>query len=97
MAIAGQKITLEATFKNSGGTVVDPAVVRVHHRTPVGVSTTYVFGTDAELTKISTGIYRYSILTNDDSLEGIHIYRWDDNGENAIDDNTVVVLPSIFI
>ena len=97
MPVAGQQIILEATYRDSAGSVVDPGTVRVHHRPPGGSITTYVYNTDAEVTKVSTGIYRYSILTNDASLEGTHVYRWDDNGEVAIADGNIFVEPSIFI
>jgi len=97
MAIVGQKITLEATFRDSADALVDPTTVRIHHEVPAGTKTTYVFGVDPEVTKESTGVYRYSILTNSNALKGIHIYRWDDNGENAIADGKIIVEASTFI
>jgi hypothetical protein len=60
----GQLLTVTATFENAAGTKVDPSTVKADVTTPDGVATTYVFGTDDELTKSSTGIYVLALTVN---------------------------------
>lgn len=46
---------LSATFKDTAGAVTDPGTTTFVMREPDGVATTYVFPTNAELVKDSTG------------------------------------------
>ena len=71
----GDLVTLTGTFTDAptNGTVHDPTTVSVTIREPDGTATTYVYGTDAEVTKASTGVYNcdWSI-----DQSGQHFYRW---------------------
>lgn len=53
----GTLVRVTGTFTDSGGSAVDPTTVTFKYRTPEGVTTTYVYTTDAELVKSSTGVY----------------------------------------
>jgi hypothetical protein len=60
----GQLLTVTATFENSSGTKVDPSTVKADVTTPDGEETTYVYGTDAQLTKSTTGVYVLSLTVD---------------------------------
>ena len=53
----GDTRTITATFRNAAGTLTDPTTVTFTVRTPTGTETAYVYGTDAEVVKGSTGVY----------------------------------------
>lgn len=50
-----------AQFLNPAGTAFDPSSVRFKFKNPSGTETAYVYGTDAELVKDSTGNYHVDI------------------------------------
>jgi hypothetical protein len=67
--IEGDTATLVFTIKQpvitgeeiSSYTLTDPDTLNVALTDPAGATTTYVFGTDAELTRVDTGVYRLVI------------------------------------
>lgn len=67
----GTQVRLSATFTVSG-TATDPTAVTFKIREPDATVTTYVYGTDAELVKSSTGVYYVDYTT---AAEGIHAWR----------------------
>lgn len=70
----GQKIRVTGTFTTlSTGAVADPTTITVQHYEPGGTTTSYVYGTDDEVGKTSTGIYYYE-MTPDTS--GVHEVRF---------------------
>lgn len=77
----GDKPRLIATFKDGiTKTLADPDVVRFRFKTPDGTETVYVFGTNAELVKESTGVYHVDLpLTSQDEWW----YRWEAAGAIA--------------
>jgi hypothetical protein len=56
--IKGDYVEKRFTF-HANGVVSDPDVVKVGLEAPDGSETTFVYGTDAEVTRISTGIYKF--------------------------------------
>ena len=52
------EIVVEFTFRDREKKRFDPTAVKADVTDPNGGSTTYVFGTDPELTKISKGFYQ---------------------------------------
>lgn len=70
----GDVVRLTGTFENQSDAYVDPGGVQVKVKNPLGTSTTYVYGTDAEVMKTSTGNYYIDIEA---SLEGVWYYRWE--------------------
>lgn len=68
----GNIIRLSANFKN-GGTDVDPSIVTASVKTPLGVTLSYTYGSDAELVKDSVGDYS---LTYTPTAEGRHSVRF---------------------
>jgi hypothetical protein len=67
----GQELQLGAEFADAVGEPVDPAVV-MSIRTPDGVTETFTYGVDAELTRVEAGSYRLLYLVTE---EGLHDYR----------------------
>lgn len=74
----GKLVRLTGTFSNSAGTAIDPDVVKVVVQDPAGTTTTYVYGTDAEVVKDSVGTYHIDVDTTDSA--GIWYYRWYSTG-----------------
>lgn len=68
----GQQIKIDATFTNLAGDVTDPTTITAKLRSPDGTITTYVYGTDAALTKVSTGLFRLLYTVAE---EGEHHWR----------------------
>ena len=76
----GDKVTITGTFKQSGSET-DPAAVHGHFKGPSdSAQTDYIYGTDAELTKSSTGVYTFDISIDE---KGEWWYRMDDNDTNV--------------
>lgn len=72
-------VRIAANFQDEDRADIDPTTVSVKFMSPGGETTTYVYGTDAELVKINTGDY-YIEYTPDAS--GRWYYRWITTGTN---------------
>lgn len=53
----GTRVGLDCTFRNSAEALTNPSTVTAYIRSPNGVLSDYVYGTDGELTRTSTGLY----------------------------------------
>ncbi len=62
---------VSSTFKNSTGTPTDPTTITFKLLTPDGMTTTYVYATDAQLVKESTGVYHVDWSC---TQAGLHVY-----------------------
>ena len=71
------KLTGTFTDPDNSDAAIDPTAVFVAFTTPTGVTTTYTYGTDAELTKASTGVYNANV---DCTAAGRWLYRWYSTG-----------------
>ena len=69
----GDQCRLITTFKNALGVETDPTGVSFTIKSPDGAVMTYVYGTDVELGKTSTGVYYVDVTP---TMPGRHIYRW---------------------
>ena len=58
----GSSPTITATIKNAAGTIVDPATLTFKFKQQTGATTTYVYLTDAQLERVSTGVYKVELL-----------------------------------
>jgi hypothetical protein len=71
----GDQVNLPVEFKSGDPLVAtDPTTVTFKIMTPDGKTTTYVYGTDSELEKDSTGNYHVIWTANQ---EGLHTYRFE--------------------
>ena len=61
--IVGDKPRVKATFLEiDTNDPIDPSTVKVIVMQPDGTETTYIYGTDSEVEKISTGVYAIALL-----------------------------------
>ena len=68
----GDRVTVTAAFVNDADAAVDPTTVTFHQQMPDGTITSYVYGTDAEVTKSSTGNYTFKRTA---TQAGTHVVR----------------------
>lgn len=83
------------TFLDENRSVADPTVVTMRFRKPDGTRTAYVYGTNAEAVRSSTGVY-YVDLSIDQA--GVWTWRWEGTGGTAAaaDEADFTVLASKF-
>lgn len=90
----GDRVRLTHTFTNADGANTDPTTIVFKFKTPAGVTTTYTYGVNAELTKVSTGVYRVFISL---SAAGIWRYRIEGTGVlEAANEDAIHVNRSFF-
>lgn len=81
---SGATVRLKLTMTDSSGTAVDPGALTFKVRQPDGTVTSYVYGTDAQLVKSSTGIYYVDWpIPKTLAAEGVWSYRFEATGANA--------------
>jgi hypothetical protein len=85
---AGSQVDIPFHVETSDGTDIDPATVSITVLTPDLNSTTYVYGTNDEVTKQSVGDYTARIIA---TMPGRWKYRWLTTGSG-----TVVALEGAF-
>lgn len=80
----GETVRISVAITNAVGAAADPTGLTIKIRNPAGTITTYTYGTDAQLVKLSTGNYYvdWSIPLAAAS-EGAWSYRFDGTGTNA--------------
>lgn len=72
----GQSVKIESTWTiKLSGAAYDPEVLRFKYRPAAGNLVEYVYGTDAEITRIGDGQYRVFVVTTDNP--GLWRYRWE--------------------
>jgi hypothetical protein len=79
----GELVAVQGTFKNTAGAVQDPSIVKLTVREPSGTETTYIYGTDAIVTKSSTGVYAANLDTT--GKRGLWLYTWWSTGTGQAD------------
>jgi hypothetical protein len=90
----GDEVRLSAEFKTSAGVATDPGGVTLKFRYPGGPVTTYVYGTDNELVRDSSGNYHADIFM---AAVGRWHYRFEGTGTSrAAAEHEFVVSPSRF-
>lgn len=75
----GDLIELKITFRNDSGAVADPTSPTLAIHKPDGTTTTYVYPTDAQLVKDSTGVYHVNYAP---TMAGTH--HWRGSGTGAV-------------
>lgn len=91
----GDLARVSAAFTNSGGTPIDPTGLSLFVTRPSGVTVEYVYGTDAEVQKDSTGNYHADI---DADAAGQWLWKWESTGTGqAAEHGEFMVEPSAFI
>ena len=75
--IKGDLVRASAEFRDAGGSLADPTAVAFKFKVPAGTTTTYNYGTDAQLVKDAVGEYHADI---DASTSGTWSYRFESTG-----------------
>ncbi len=71
--ISGTRVELLATFTDINGDPIDPVTVTFKYIDPAtGAIVTLVFGVDAEVIQVSTGVYKVDL---DPVSEGMWVWR----------------------
>lgn len=76
----GDTRRLIVTFTNLAGVVTDPTGVTFSCKKPDGTSTAYTYPTDAQVGRISTGVYYVDFAI---TLVGRHVFRFAGTGAVA--------------
>jgi hypothetical protein len=88
--VQGNAVRSRCTFRDIDAATLDPAAVVCMVKVPDGTETPYVYGVDAELVRVSAGIYQLWIATN--AAAGTYTPRW--KGTDA--DGNIVANESAF-
>lgn len=75
----GSAVRVAINLEDETDTDTDPATIKFTYRSPLGVETTYTYGTDAALVKDSTGDYHVDVVPD---IGGRWRYRWLTSGTN---------------
>lgn len=75
----GDRPSISSTF-TSGGTLTDPTTLTFTYRTPAGVETTWVYGTNPEIVRSSLGVYTLELPLTE---AGRWDYKWTATGTVA--------------
>lgn len=75
------EVRLTATFTDSNGNATDPDTVTFLTYSPSGETSTYVYGTDSEVQKASTGNYTADIVPDE---AGRWRFRWKTTGTGKV-------------
>lgn len=91
----GDVYRASVSFVDEDGVAADPSAITFRWRKPDGTRSSYVYGTDAELVKSSTGSY-YVDLDLDQA--GVWTYRFEGTGGDAkaAEEDKFTVLESDF-
>ena len=84
---------VDISFLDEDDTLTNPTTVTFKTRSPCGTETTYVYGTDGEVTRSSTGIYRAAVAPDEG---GRWAYRWETTGPVYVKAGTFLVQASPF-
>ena len=87
---------IEATFTEDDGDLVDPTTVTFKTMSPTRVETTYVYGTDDEMQRLSAGRYSADIVPDE---SGRWHYRWitTGTGKAIVMEGDFLVQYSVFV
>ncbi len=90
----GDEVRVSAAFQSLANVLTDPTTVTVKVKDPANAITSYVYGTDEELVKDSTGMYHLDV-TPDQS--GTWYYRFASTGTvTAAEEKSFLVRESNF-
>lgn len=91
----GTELRIAVNFQNDSAADIDPDTVTFKLCDPYGEITTYVYLTDAELAKTSTGDYYVDVTPE---LPGRWTYRWQTTGtgKKIAQEGEFIVRTSVF-
>ena len=89
----GTTVTLTAQFTDSAGVLSNPATVLFKTLDPDGTILTYTYGTDANVTRPSTGNYQATMVPDQGGRWRI---RWETTGGVLVTEDDFIVKDSQF-
>lgn len=89
VALIGTGVASTQEFRDSTGYLADPTTVSLVVRAPDGTKTTYVFGVDPEIERISEGVYRFRHVPD---AAGEWGYYWLGTGAVAYSEEAFVTI-----
>jgi len=72
--VGGTTVEIILRFTDADGAAVDPATVTAYIKTPAGTVTTYTYGVDSALTKVTTGVYKLAYTLATTAAAGTYWY-----------------------
>lgn len=81
--LRGRVVRVTGTVVNENGTPVNPTTMTFKVKNPAGTTTTYVYGTDSQVVRPSTGSFYVDVTA---STEGRYQYRWESTTPNGADE-----------
>lgn len=90
----GDEVAFTGTFTDADGSPVDPSTVTFKLRDPSGNVETLVYDTDAQPTRVSTGVYR-AVMSFDEAGEWVYRYESTGTGKAAAT-KTIYVRGDVF-
>lgn len=81
--LRGRVVRVTGTVVNENGTPVNPTTMTFKVKNPAGTTTTYVYGTDSQVVRPSTGNFYVDVTA---SAEGRYQYRWESTAPNGADE-----------
>jgi hypothetical protein len=90
----GDVLGITGTYRNAAGTLIDPSVPKFSFKNPDGEITTYTYPDDAQLQRISQGIYKVDLPF---SASGSWLVRhWSTGTGAASEERQYLVRESVF-
>ena len=94
--LAGDLVTVTATFTNSASVVADPSTITLKVGRKGTAETTYTYGSGSVITRVSTGVYQANIDTTS-YAQGQYTYFWVGTGAvQAVNDGVFAVQSAPF-
>lgn len=89
----GDEVRVFGTFTSTGGTALDPTVVRCRYQPPGSTTVTRTYSGTTHIVRSSTGSYYLDIVAN---VRGVWRYRWDSSGSGrAASEGQFIVEPGL--
>lgn len=91
---SGETVKFSTIVSNLETALVDPAGgIKFLIKSPAGITSTYIYGTNIELTKDSVGKYSINLIL---STVGVYKYRWETGTPSvAIKEDTITVVAAL--
>lgn len=89
----GSPLQLSINLQTTAGVDTDPTTLTFTTQNPYGARVTYTYGTDAEITKSSTG--DYDVIFSPD-VPGRWHYQWVTTGTAIVEQGDFLIQASVF-
>lgn len=91
--LRGRVVQVSAEVLNDAGAAANPSAMSLIVKNPAGTETTYVYGTDVEVVRPSTGNFYANITA---ATAGRYFYRWESTTPTGADEGEFLVTQGAF-